>query len=55
MINVLPWILVSCDTKSDLNVKVNFTYISWFSDYALYLEDYLIEKCPTLDISSLQH
>ena len=26
------------------------TYISWSSDYALYCEDYLIEKCHTLDI-----
>ena len=31
------------------------TYISWSSDYALYLDDYLIEKCHTLDISFMWH
>ena len=29
------------------------TYISWFSDFALYLEYYLLDKCHTWDISSL--
>ena len=26
------------------------TYISWFSDFALYLEYYLLDKCHTWDI-----
>ena len=26
---------------------------SWSSEYALYLKDYLMEKCLTLDISSM--
>ena len=29
------------------------TYISWFSDFALYLEYYLLDKCHTWDISSM--
>ena len=29
------------------------TYISWFSDFALYLEYCLLDKCHTWDISSL--
>ena len=32
---------------------VGVTYISWFSDFALYLEYYLLDKCHTWDISSL--
>ena len=32
---------------------VNLTYISCSSDYALYLEDYLMEKCLILDIRSI--
>ena len=28
------------------------TYLPWSSEYASYLEDYLIEKCHTLDIIS---
>ena len=29
------------------------TYISWFSDFALYLEYYLLDKCHTWDITSM--
>ena len=29
------------------------TYISWFSDFALYLEYYLLDKCHTWDITSV--
>ena len=29
------------------------TYISWFSDFALYLEYYLLDKCHTWDNSSM--
>ena len=31
------------------------TFISWSSDFALYLYDYLMEKCHILDISSMWH
>ena len=31
------------------------TYILWSSDFASYLEDYLIEKCCTWDIGSVSH
>ena len=34
-------------------IEVIVTYISWFSDFALYLEYYLLDKCHTWDISSL--
>ena len=34
-------------------ISVGVTYISWFSDFALYLEYYLLDKCHTWDISSL--
>ena len=32
-------------------ISVCVTYISWFSDFALYLEYYLLDKCHTWDIS----
>ena len=31
------------------------TYILWSSDFTLYLEDYLMEKCCTLDNGSVSH
>ena len=34
-------------------ISVDVTYISWFSDFALYLEYYLLDKCHTWDISSM--
>ena len=34
-------------------ISVGVTYISWFSDFALYLEYYLLDKCHTWDISSM--
>ena len=34
-------------------ISVGVTYISWFSDFALYLEYYLLDKCHTWDISSV--
>ena len=30
-------------------------YILWSSDFALYLEDYLMEKCCTWDNGSVSH
>ena len=53
-INVTPGILVPCDPMNDhLLYLGHLTYISWFSDFALYLEYYLLDKCQTWDISSL--
>ena len=53
-INVTPGILVPCDPIIDVKyISVGVTYISWFSDFALYLEYYLLDKCHTWDISSL--
>ena len=34
-------------------ISVGVTYISWFSDFALYLEYYLLDKCHTWDIKSM--
>ena len=36
-------------------MKFSVTYILGSSDYALYLEDYSIEKCHTLDIGFMWH
>ena len=36
-----------------LEVKVNVTYISWLSDFALYLEDYLMAECHTWNNGSV--
>ena len=34
-------------------ISVGVTYISWFSDFALYLEYYLLDKCHTWGITSM--
>ena len=34
-------------------ISVGVTYISWFSDFALYLEYFLLDKCHTWDITSM--
>ena len=53
-INVTPGILLPCDPMNDhLLYLGHWTYISWFNDFALYLEYYLLDKCHTWDISSL--
>ena len=31
-----------CDPTFDLAINLGHTYISWTSDFALYLEDYLM-------------
>ena len=43
--------LVKCDTNIDLYAYM--TYISWSSDFALYLEDYLLDKGQNWDIGSM--
>ena len=41
-------ILDPCDTKLTLSsICRSVTYILWSSDFAHYLEDYLVEKCCT--------
>ena len=35
-------------------ISLGVTYISWFSDFALYLEYYLLDKCHTWDITSMR-
>ena len=34
-------------------ICMSVTYISWYNDFALYLEDYLIDKCYNWDIGSM--
>ena len=47
-------ILVPCDAKfTSLNVCGSVTYISWFSDFVLYLEDFLMDQFCTGDIDSV--
>ena len=53
-INVTPGILVPCDPIIDVKIiSVGVTYISWFSDFAVYLEYYLLDKWHTWDITSM--
>ena len=53
-INVTPGILVPCDPiLTSKYISVGVTYISWFSDFALYLEYHLLDKCHTWDITSM--
>ena len=33
------------DPTFDLKINVSLTYISWFSDFVLYLQDYLMHEC----------
>ena len=39
-----------CDTYIDLTKYMSMTYILWSSDFASYLEDYLMEKNVVLGI-----
>ena len=40
-------------TLASLNRCGSVTYISWSSDFALYLEDYLMDEGHTLDSGSV--
>ena len=54
LINVVLEILNQCDTNTELNnICRSETYISWSSDFALYLEDYLMDKCHNWNIGSM--
>ena len=49
-------IMDQCDTKIDhINIYRSVTYISWASDFALYLENYLMDEDHTLDNGSVWH
>ena len=41
---LIQW-LIQCDTNVELKLYISrsVTYISWSSDFALYLEDYLMD------------
>ena len=50
---ILYW-RYECDTYIDLELYCrSVTYISWSSDFALYLEDYLMDKCHNWNIGSM--
>ena len=48
-------IMDQCDTEIDhiQYIYMSVTYISWASDFALYLENYLMDECHTLDNGSV--
>ena len=52
---VIIGILVPCDAKIYHIKCKSVTYISWSSDFVLYLEDYLMDECCTGDIDSVWH
>ena len=52
--NIIVGIMDQCDTQIDLpRTCRSVTYILWSSDFASYLEDYLMEKCCTWDNGSV--
>ena len=47
-------IMDQCDTKIEhIKLYRSVTYISWSSDFALYLENYLMDEGHTLDNGSV--
>ena len=52
-IKVVLKILIQCDTNIVLKLCRSVTYISWSSDFTLYLEDYLMVKCHNWNIGSM--
>ena len=46
-----------CDTKIDLikYIYMSMTYISWSSDFTLYLEDYFMDEGHTWYNGSVRH
>ena len=53
-INVVLEILIKCDTNIELNyICRSVTYISCSSDFALYLEDNLMDKCHNWNAGSM--
>ena len=51
--NVITGILDPCDAKINHIKRMCVAYISWSSDFDLYLEDVLMEECWTEDIDSV--
>ena len=52
--NIILEMLVQCDTNIDLNLYMQVSdFISWSSDFALYLEDYLMDKYHNWDIGTM--
>ena len=55
-VNIIVCKLDQCDTKIDIiELCRSVTYILGSSDFAPFLEDYLMEKCFTLDNGSVWH
>ena len=54
-INFVLEIRIQCYRKTELKLYIcrSVTYISWSSDFALYLEDYLMGKCHNWNIGSM--
>ena len=53
-INVTPGLLVPCDPMNDHLLYLGHCDLYFmFSDFALYLEYYLLDKCHTWDTSSM--
>ena len=51
--NIIVGIIDQCDTLTLPSICRSVTYILWSSDFASYLEDYLMEKRCTWDNGSL--
>ena len=56
--NIILEVIVQCDTNIDLNLciysrSVTYMYLSWSSYFAVYLEDYSLDKCHNWDIGSM--
>ena len=52
-INVVLEILIQSDTNIEQKLYMSVTYISWSSDFALYLEDYMMDKCHNWNTGSM--
>ena len=55
--NIIVGIMDQCDKKrlTSSSICRSVTFILWSSDFASYLEDYLMEKCCTGDNVSVWH
>ena len=53
--NAILGLMVQCDIKIDLIKYIyrSVTYISWSSDFAMFLENYLMDESHTLDNGSV--
>ena len=53
--NAVVGILIQCDTNFDFKICRSVACISWYSDSALYLEYYLMNKPYSFDIGLEWH